>query len=152
MPVLLEQLNQDLNSALKQRDEVAVSALRFLISGLHNAKIAKGQDLTDAEIIDEIGKEAKRHKESIDAFRSGAREDLVKKEMAELAVLSKYLPQPLTETELEKIVDEAIAAVGASSAADFGRVMSTVLSSARARADGAKVAEIVRRKLAPNPN
>ncbi len=148
MPVLLEQLNQDLTSALKAKDEVAVSALRFLIAGLHNAKIAKLADLTDEEILVEIGKEAKRHKESIEAYDKGGRRDLVEKEMAELAILQKYLPQPLTDEELEKMVDEAIAAVGASGPEDLGKVMSTVLSSARARADGGKVAEIVKRKLA----
>lgn len=147
MPVLFEQLNQDLASALKAKDEVAVSALRFLIAGLHNAKIAKRDELTDEEVLLEIGKAAKRHNESIEAFEAGGRKDLVEKEMAELAILQKYLPQPLTDEELEKMVGEAIAAVGASSPADFGRVMSTVLSSARTRADGAKVAEIVKKKL-----
>lgn len=147
MPVLLEELNQDLTSALKGKDEAAVSALRFLISGLHNAKIAKGQDLSDEEILSEIGKEAKRHKESIAAFEAGGRKDLVEKETVELVILQKYLPQPLTDEELEKMVGEAIAAVGAAGPADFGRVMSTVLSSARTRADGSKVAEIVKRKL-----
>ncbi len=147
MPALLGQISQDLNSALKAKDETAVSALRFLLAGLHNAKIAKGEDLADAEVLDEIGKEAKRHKESIEAFDAGGRKDLVEKEMAELSILQKYLPQPLTAAELEKMVDEAIRAVDAKSAADLGRVMSTVLSSARTRADGAKVAEIVKRKL-----
>lgn len=147
MAVLLEQINQDLTEAQKQKDALKVSALRFLIAGIHNAKIAKGDELTDDEVLVEIGKEAKRHKESIDAFEKGNRADLVQKEKAELEILQKYLPQPLTDTEVEKMVDEAIAAVSASTPADFGRVMSTVLSSARARADGAKVAEIVKRKL-----
>ncbi|MDO8486893.1 MAG: GatB/YqeY domain-containing protein [Candidatus Curtissbacteria bacterium] len=147
MPVLLGELNQDLTTALKAKDEVAVSALRFLIAGLHNAKIAKRDELTDEEILLEIGKAAKRHNESIEAFEAGNRQDLVQKEMAELSILQKYLPQPLTDEELEKMVDEAIAAVGASGPADLGRVMSTVLSSARTRADGGKVAEIVKRKL-----
>ena len=147
MAVLLEELNQDLTTALKAGDGLAVSALRFLMAGLHNAKIAKGSDLTDEEVLAEIGKEAKRHKESIEAFDKGGRKDLVEKEMAELSILQKYLPQPLSEVELEKMVDEAIAAVGASSPADLGRVIPTVLSSARARADGGKVAEIVKRKL-----
>ncbi len=147
MAVLLEELNQDLTTALKAGDGLAVSALRFLMAGLHNAKIAKGSDLTDEEVLAEIGKEAKRHKESIEAFDKGGRKDLVEKEMAELSILQKYLPQPLSEVELEKMVAEAIAAVGASSPADLGRVIPTVLSSARARADGGKVAEIVKRKL-----
>lgn len=144
---MLDKINQDLAEAQKEKDALKVSTLRFLIAGLHNAKIAKLDDLTDEEILLEIGKEAKRHKESIAAFSAGGRQDLVQKEMAELAILQKYLPQPLSSEELEKMVDEAISAIGASGPADLGRVMSTVLSSARARADGAKVAEIVKRKL-----
>lgn len=147
MSVLLGQINQDLIEAQKQKDELKVSALRFLIAGLHNAKIAKLEELSDEEVLLEIGKEAKRHKESIEAFERGGREDLVQKEAAELAILQKYLPQPLSDEELEKMVDEAISAIGASSSADLGRVMSAVLSSARARADGGKVAEMVKRKL-----
>lgn len=147
MPVLLDKLNEDLNIALKQRDEIATAALRFLIAGLHNAKIAKGSDLTDSEITDEITREAKRHKESIEAFSRGQREDLVQKETAELAVIERYLPEPLTDAELENVVNEAMEAVGAKSIADFGKVMNAVLSSARTRVDGAKVAEIARRKL-----
>ncbi len=147
MPILLAQVNQELTEAQKQKDELKVSALRFLIAGLHNAKIAKGDELTDDEVLVEIGKEAKRHKESIEAFEKGNRDDLVQKEKAELEILQKYLPQPLTDEEMETMVEEAIAAVSATSAADFGKVMSTVLSSARTRADGAKVAEIVKRKL-----
>ena len=147
MSAILDRLNGDLALAQKARDGVAVSTLRFLISGLHNAAIANGQELTEEELVAGIGKEAKKHKESIDAFGKAGRTDLVDKETKELEVLQRYLPAMLTDEELEKKVDEAIASVGATTAADFGKVMSIVLSGAGPSVDGATVSAIVRRKL-----
>lgn len=150
MAVLLARLNQDLAAAVKNRDEVTVSTLRFLLSGIHNLKIEKGADLTDEEVTDEIKKNAKKHKESIEAFRAAGRTDLVEKETAELAILTKYLPEPFSDEELGRMVDEAISALGAKEAKDIGRVVGAVMSSAGARADGARVAQIARLKLAPS--
>ena len=144
---LITQLNSDLTIALKSHNDVSVSTIRMVISNLNNARIAKGSDLTDDEVVTEIGKDAKRHKESIEAYKGAGREDLVEKETAELAVLTKYLPKQLSDDELTRMVDEAIGAVGAKSIADMGRVVKAVMSSAGARADGAKVAQIVRDKL-----
>lgn len=147
---LVDQINQDLSAAVISRNVVAVSTLRMLLSNLHNAVIAKGSELTVEEIIAEISKDAKRHKESIASFEDGGRADLAEKENAELAILAKYLPEQLADSEIENMVVEAISAVGAKSAADLGRVVKAVLGSAGARADGSKVAEIARSKLAPN--
>lgn len=144
---ILEQITQSLVSAQKNRDETVVSTLRMVISSLNNARIAKGGDLTDDEIVSEIAKDAKRHKESIEAYKGAGREDLVEKETAELAVLTKYLPQQLSDEELETMVSEAIGAVGAKTIADMGRVVKAIMTSVGARADGAKVASIVRQKL-----
>lgn len=147
---LADQINQDLNSALKAKEGVAVSTLRMVISSLHNAQIAKGGDLTDDEVLAEISKDAKRHKESIFAYKSAGRADLVQKENAELEILSRYLPSVLSDEELSNMVNEAIAALEASEIGDMGRVIKAVMSSGGVRADGAKVAAIVRSKLAPN--
>lgn len=144
---LLEQISAELNEALKAKDDVKVSTLRFLISGLNNAKIAKGGELTDEEVVREIGKEAKRHKESISAFEAGGRTELVEKEKAELAILEKYLPAQLSEAELEKMVDEAITASGASGIGDMGKVIGQVMGRAGASADGTVVAQIAKQKL-----
>ncbi|MDP2632947.1 MAG: GatB/YqeY domain-containing protein, partial [Candidatus Curtissbacteria bacterium] len=135
----------------KNRDETTVSTLRMVISNLNNARIAKGDSLTDDEVVVEIGRDAKRHKESIEVYMRAGREDLVSKETAELEVLTKYLPQQLSDEELANMVGEAISAVGAVTIADMGRVVKAVMSSAGARADGAKVAELVRLKLASKP-
>ena len=145
--VKLEKINADLNLAIKAGDKVKVSTLRFLLANLHNAKIAKGADLTDEEVEREIARDVKRHKESIEAFEAGGREDLVSKERAQLLILERYLPKPLSEGDIENIVGEAIEAIGARSAADIGRVIKAVMSSVGSRADGAKVAEIAKRKL-----
>src|SRR3989344_2558440 len=97
MNTFFEKISEDLVAALKGRDEVRVSTLRYLISKVNNAKIEKGSDLTDVEILNEINKEVKRHQESIDAYRAGGRQDLVDKEESELAILKSYLPKPFSD-------------------------------------------------------
>lgn len=147
---LLDTINSDLNKAIKERDEMTVSSLRLLLAHLHNVEIAKGKkNLADDEVREEIYKMVKKYKESIDAYQKAQRVDLVKKEKAQLAAIEKYLPQALTDLEIENMVDQAISATGTSSIRDMGRLMQTVMSSARGRADGAKVAQIVRKKLSP---
>ncbi|MBI3283166.1 GatB/YqeY domain-containing protein [Candidatus Curtissbacteria bacterium] len=150
MAGLLDRLNQDLATAVKNRDSVRVSTLRFLLSAIHNRQIAKGADLSDSEILQELGKNAKKHKESIEAFKAAGRTELVEKETAELAILAEYLPEPFSDEELSRMVDEAIRALDAKGAADVGRVVGAVMSSAGAKADGARVAQIVRLRLASN--
>lgn len=145
--VTLDQINHDLVSAMKSKDAVATSTLRMVLSNLNNARIAKGRDLADEDIIGEIKKDAGRHKESIEAFKAADRNDLVEKETAELEVLNRYLPQQLSDEELSRMVDEAISALGAKGAADIGRVVGAVMSRAGAKADGARVAQIARVKL-----
>src|SRR3989344_9385541 len=101
MASLIEAINQDLVKSQKNKDETTVSALRLLLSEVHNAKIAKGSELTDEETVKIALKKAKQHRESIDAYKKGGRPDLVAKEQAELAVISKYLPKQLTDVEIE---------------------------------------------------
>ena len=144
---LLVRIKQNLDAALKARRDVEVSALRFVISKIENARIAKGSELSDDEVLTEIAKEAKRHRESIEAFRGAGREELAQKEETELAVLSAYLPKELSKEEIEKFVDEAIGEVGARSVSDMGKVMSKVMEKVRGRADGAAVGAIVKDKL-----
>ena len=145
---ITDRLSSDLSFAQKSKDETVVSTLRLIFANIKNAQIAKGHDLSEEEIIEEIVKDAKRHHESIEAFAKAGRDDLVKKEKAELSVLKKYLPEELSESELENMVAEAIKAVGANSISDLGTVIKSVMTSARARAQGAKVAQIAKRLLA----
>ncbi len=144
---MLEKIQNQLSEALKSGDTVRVSTLRFLISNLTNARIAKGNELTDDEIMAEIKKDAKRHRESIEAFRSGDREEMAKEEEAQLAILSEFLPEQMSDEEIAKLVDEAITETGASTKADFGKVMSAAMAKIAGRADGSKVSQILSSKL-----
>jgi len=144
---LLDKINHDLVEALKAHDEVRISTLRFLISGIKNARIAKGQDLMDDEVIAEIAKDAKRHKESIDAYEKAGRVELADKEKAELVILQSYLPAQLPEEEISKIVNEIIAKTGASGPSDIGKVMGEVMARVKGQADGTAVSKIVQDKL-----
>lgn len=144
---MLEKIQNQLSEALKSGDTVRVSTLRFLIAGLTNARIAKGDELTDEEILSEIKKDAKKHRESIEAFRSGNREEMAREEEAQLAILSEFLPPQLTDEEIAKLVDESISETGVATKADFGKVMSSVMVKIAGRADGSKVSQILSSKL-----
>ena len=145
--MLIDQLQEDLNKALKEKDNVAVSALRLMLSNLHNAKIAKGGELTDEDAVAELSKDAKRHKESITAFEQAGRSVLADKEKAELAVILRYLPEQISEEEIKKQVDEAISQIKPAGLLDMGKVMSAVMAKLKGQADGALVSSIVKSKL-----
>ena len=147
MSNLLNKLNQDLVEAQKAQDELRVSTLRFLLSAVKNAQIAKGKELTDDEVTVQIQKDAKKHKESIDAFEKANRKELAQKETKELAVLNAYLPKQMNKDEIKKIVEEVISQTGASSMSDLGGVMGQVMAKVGGQADGAMVSQIVREKL-----
>ncbi len=150
MAELLDKITADLNQALKDRDEVKVSTLRFLIAALKNAQIEKGGELTDEEVVSQIGKDAKRHKESITAYKGASRDELASKEEAELVILESYLPAAVGVVEIEKVVAEVISGTGASGPADMGKVMSGVMAKLKesgGMVDGGEVSEIVKAKL-----
>jgi len=143
--MLLQQIENDLKVAQKEKNLEKVSFLRFLLAKLRDAAIEKGKDrnLTDEDIIQELSREVKRHQESIEAFTQGQRNDLVKKEEEELAILKKYLPEQLSDSQLENIIEEEIKKTGG----DFGSVMKAVMARVRGQADGARVAQFVKNKL-----
>lgn len=148
--MLKDRIRTDLAHALRRQDRAVVSVLRMLLAAIHNAEIAKRVQeagLDDSGVTEVVSSEAKRRTESIEAYERGGRNDLVDQERAELAVLYHYLPDPLTEGELERAVAEAIAATGAVSVKDLGKVMAALKPVVTGRAQGAKVAELVRAKL-----
>ena len=147
MDNLFTKIQQDLTDSLKQKNEIKISTLRLVISEVGNARIAKGRDLTNEELAQVISKEAKKRQESIAAFKKGERADLADKEEKELAFLKTYLPEPISDEELLKIVDSQIAEVGAKDMKDLGKVMQQVLSKVKGRADGGAVLTIVKSKL-----
>lgn len=145
--MLLEQIQSDLKNAQLARDEIKVSALRLLLSEIHNGQIQKGADLAEEDIIAVVKREAKKRKEAALAFRSGSREEAAVKEEAELKILEGYLPAQMSQEELAKIVEESISEVGASSLADIGKVMGVVMGKVKGQADGGTVSTLVKTKL-----
>ena len=145
---LIARLESELTAAMKERDTVRRDALRLILSSLRAAEKELQRPLHDDEELQLLQRERKRRLESIEAFRGGGREDRAAKEEAELEVLEEFMPEPLSEEELERIVDDAIAEVGATSMRDLGRVMADVMPQIAGRADGSAVSQLVREKLA----
>jgi uncharacterized protein YqeY len=144
-------LSENLKEALKAGDKIKISTLRLMLSEVKNRKIADRTDkLQDETMIGIIQKMARQRKESIEQFKKGGREDLAEKESKELSILEEYLPQQLSEEDLEKIVSESIAQTGAASIKDMGKVMKDVMSRVQGQADGKIVGELVKKKLSQN--
>ncbi len=142
-----EKLMEDLKKAIKEKDQIRVSVIKLLRAELKNAKIAKMADLTEEDFIKIVRKEIKKREEAIDMYKKGGREDLAAQEEKELGILKEYLPPQLSDEELEKIIDEVIEEVGATSMKDMGKVMKEVMARVSGRADGSKVSAIVKSKL-----
>lgn len=144
---LADLLNDDLKRSMKDRDTVRVSVLRMVKAAVKNAEIGGGRPLTDDEILGVMRREVKERNESLEAFRKSSREDLIAASEAELAVLYSYLPAPLTDDEITEIVREVVAAVGARSKADIGKVMPVAMARIGLRGDGRTVNRVVQEIL-----
>jgi uncharacterized protein YqeY len=144
--MLIEQIDADLKQALKEKNEIVLSSLRNLKAALGNAEIEKKQPLTDDEALTVLAKKVKQHKDSIESFTKGDREDLAKHEIDQMAVLQKYLPAQMSESEVEAIVKKVIADLNATSA-DFGKVMKLVVAKVKGRADGSLISKFVKEQL-----
>jgi uncharacterized protein YqeY len=151
--MLLDQLESDLKASLLARDEVRVSTLRSLKSALTYASVdekAKGNsgDLSDEQVLTIFAKESKKRQESADAFTSGDAKDRAERELAEKKIIDGYLPAQLTDDELLSLVNEAIKESSASDIKAMGRVVGLVKAKAGSRADGARIAALVKERLA----
>jgi uncharacterized protein YqeY len=144
---LRKRLDEEIKAAMKAQNKTRLSALRSIKSAVRNKEIDLHKELSDVEIQDVVATLVKQRKDSIEQFSRGGRGDLVAQETGELNVLLEFLPQQLTEAEVEAIVDKALAELGTSSIKDLGKVMKHVMSQVAGRADGKMVNEIVRRKL-----
>jgi uncharacterized protein len=132
---------------MRARDERRTLTLRSAMAAAHNQRIALGRDLTDEEVADVLSKQVKQRRESIEIYRDAGREDRAAAEEAEAAILAEFLPEQLSEAEIESLVRSAIAETGAADPKEMGRVMSQVVPRTKGRADGRIVSEIVRRLL-----
>lgn len=140
-------LDADLKDSLRARDALRTSTIRLTRAAMKNAEIDRRRPLTDAEAIEVIQREVKRRREAIEAFERGGRVDLVAKEQLEMAILLGYLPMPLEESDLRRIVAEVTAETQAGSDRNFGRVMGQVMRRVAGRAEGRTVERIVREAL-----
>ncbi len=142
-----ERIEQDYVAAVKARESSLVSALRMLRAALKNAEIDKMTTLEEDDVIDIVGKEVKKLKDSLDSFRQGGREDLVAQTEAELAILGKYMPEEMGDDELRAVVSRKRAELGDLTQADFGRLMKEVMAEVKGRAPGNRVSALVKEEL-----
>jgi uncharacterized protein YqeY len=144
---LKKKMDQEMILAAKAKDKIRLSALRMLKSGLHNREIDLKRELNEAEFLQLLSAMVKQRKDSIEQFEKGGRTDLVEKESMELKVIQEFMPAPMSETELDAIIAEAIRETGAASVRDMGKVMAALMPKVSGKADGKMVGEKVKARL-----
>ena len=151
--MLKEQISKDFKEALKARDDRKLSALRLLRTEIKKREVSgQKKELSDAEVMEAISTLVKQRRESIRLFREGQRQDLVEKEEAELQFLQAYLPQPLSQSAIEELIDQVLLEIKATGMKDQGKVMKSVMAKISGRAEGKTVSEIVKQKLSKLAN
>lgn len=148
MPVSLkDKISSNLKEAMKKRDALSVGSLRLILAAIKNREIEKRGELADDECQKVLMSLAKQRGESIELYQKGGRKDLVDKETFELKLIESFLPEQLSDEELDLIVKEVAAEVGASGQKDVGKVMKALGPRVRGRADGKRMSEVVKRRL-----
>ncbi len=144
---IADKLAADITEAMKQKEAVTVSVLRMLKSALHNKAIELKKDvLSDAETLKVLGSEAKKRKDSIQAYEQGGRQELADKEQTELSIIKQYLPDQLSEEKISEIVDEVLDSIDQAEK-NIGGVMKQVMARIQGQADGQAVSDIVKQKV-----
>jgi hypothetical protein len=144
---IIQQIEKDYIEALKNKETERVGTFRLLKSALSNAKIAKGKELEEADEIQVLNKEIKSRMDSVDQYKAGNRPELVEQEEAEIKIIQKYLPEQMSDEELEKTITEIIAESGAIGMKDMGKVMGLVIAKTKGMADNSKISQLVRENL-----
>jgi uncharacterized protein YqeY len=145
---LIARIESELKAARLERDEERRDALSLVLNALRGAQKELQRPLSEEEELQVLQRERKRRLEAAQAFRDGGREERAEEEEYELEVLEEFMPDALSEEELEEIIDDVISEVGATSIRDFGRVMAGVMHQVSGRADGSTVSQLVKEKLA----
>lgn len=140
-------LDDDIKQAMKDRMKQRVSTLRMMKSSLHNESIELGHELSNDEAVSVLGRELKKRKDSLQAYEKAGREDLAKTEREEIATIEAYLPRPISEEELNRLIQETINEVGASQLSDMGEVMRAIMPKVKGKADGGEVNQLVKQYL-----
>jgi len=144
---IFDKINADIITAMKAKDEAALSALRMLKSAIKYKEVDLKREPKDEEVIDVLSKQAKQRRESIEGFEKGNRADMAAKEKAELALIEKFLPAALSDAELSSLIEEAVKSTGAAGPKDMGKVMGALTPKIKGKADMAKVSSLVKSKL-----
>jgi uncharacterized protein YqeY len=144
---LFNKLQEEMKAAMKSGDKEKLSTIRMLISEIKKVQIDSKKELTDEEIISILQKYIKQRKEAYTQYEQAGRKDLAEKELKEIEIVQQFLPPPLSEEELIKIVEETIQEVGASSIKDMGKVVKAVMDKVKGRAEGSLISKIVKEKL-----
>lgn len=147
---LKEKLQEDLKSALKNKETLKLSVIRLVKASITNTEINRGHQLEDAEVIEVLSKEAKQRKDAIPEFEKAGRMDLVEKLKQELQILEEYLPAQLGEAEIRQLVEETIRQTQATGRKDMGKVMAALMPKLKGKADGKVVNQIVTTILEAN--
>ena len=146
---LKEKLQNDLTQSMRDRNEVRSGTIRMVLTAIKNEEVAgkEARELSDAEVITVLSREAKKRREAAEAFENGGRPDRAAAERAEGEVIAGYLPEQLSEDDIKKLIAETIAAVGAAGPADMGKVMGGLKAKVAGKADGALVSSLVKEAL-----
>ena len=144
---LKEKLQEDLKSSMRNKDTVKKSVVTLIRASIKQYEVDNRVELDDEGIIDIISKQLKQRKDALTEFEKAGREDLVSETNAEIEVLKEYLPQQLSEEELNEIVISTISEVGATSMKDMGKIMSAIKPKVKGRADGKLINELVKKNL-----
>lgn len=145
--MLKEKLLEDLKNSMKNKNIIRKNVVQMIRAAILQVEKDKGIEVTDEQIIEIMAKEAKKRKDSIEDYKKGGREDLVKQIEEEIAIISEYLPKQLSKEEVAEIVKQVIAEVGATSIKDMGKVMKSAKEKMGATADGKTINEVVRELL-----
>ena len=142
------QIRDDMKSAMKAGDKDRLKVVRLILAAIKQQEVDTRQEVSDGDVLSTLNKMMKQRRDSVSQFTDGGRQDLVDIELAEIVVLEEYLPEPLSDTELDALVDQAIAESGAESIRDMGKVMGLVKGRAQGRADMGAVGAKVKSRLA----
>ncbi|NWF93931.1 MAG: GatB/YqeY domain-containing protein [Syntrophaceae bacterium] len=146
---LEERLVDEMKEAMKSNDKLRLSTIRMIRTAVKNKEIEQRKKLDDETILRVIQGMVRKGEESIEQFKRGGRSDLVEKETKEIEILKSFLPQPLSQEEIVKIIDQTIEETKASSLKDMGKVMKSVMSKLGGRAEGALINQLVKERLSP---
>jgi len=144
---LQNRLQQQMQAAMRERDELRRDTLRMVVAAAYNAQKQAGRELTDDEVVGVLAREVKTRRESVEAYNAGDRPEAAAKEQAEIAIISAYLPEQIGADELARLVAQAVEESGATSPREMGKVMAVLMPRVKGRADGKQVSALVAQEL-----